>query len=106
MMLTPEILVQNRLISATNSGHTTEWPDMPAEYSENRWYAAYTSANHEKCVSEQLRVRGVEQFLPLYTSIRQRKNRRVTVHCPLFPGYVFVRVALREKLKVLQIPGV
>ena len=25
---------------------------------------------------------------------------------PLFPGYVFVRLLLRERLKVLQVPGV
>ncbi|HEV2304208.1 MAG TPA: transcription termination/antitermination NusG family protein [Candidatus Acidoferrales bacterium] len=30
------------------------------------WYAAYTSANHEKRVAEQLVGRGVEHFLPLY----------------------------------------
>jgi transcription antitermination factor NusG len=51
-------------------------------------------------------VRGVEHFLPLYASIRQRKNGRVTLQRPLFPGYVFVRMALREKLRVQQIPGV
>jgi hypothetical protein len=29
-----------------------------------RWYAAYTSANHEKRVAAQLGVREVEYFLP------------------------------------------
>jgi transcription antitermination factor NusG len=28
------------------------------------------------------------------------------LHRPLFPGYVFVRIALRNKLRVQQIPGV
>ena len=30
----------------------------------------------------------------------------MTVHMPLFPGYVFVRMALRDKLRVQQVPGV
>ena len=100
-----EVIAENCLISATNSANAPEWPPLPSEYLETRWYAAYTSANHEKCVSEQMRVRGVEHFLPLYASVRQRKNGRVTLQRPLFPGYVFVRMALRDKLRVLQIPG-
>jgi transcription antitermination factor NusG len=27
------------------------------------------------------------------------------VQLPLFPGYIFVRIALREKLRVLEVPG-
>jgi transcription antitermination factor NusG len=30
----------------------------------------------------------------------------MTVRVPLFPGYIFVCFALRERLKVLEIPGV
>src|SRR5882762_1498854 len=74
-------------------------------YREKRWYAAYTSANHEKRVAEQLVVRDVEHFLPSYTSVRRWKDRRVTLEMPLFPGYVFVRMALRDRLQVLQVPG-
>ncbi|HMD85094.1 MAG TPA: UpxY family transcription antiterminator [Terriglobia bacterium] len=70
------------------------------------WYAAYTCANHEKCIAEQLAARSVEHFLPLYESVRRWKDRRVTLQMPLFPGYVFVRLALRDRLQVLQIPSV
>lgn len=70
------------------------------------WYAAYTSANHEKRVAEQLARKEVEHFLPLYEAIHQWKDRRVRLQLPLFPGYIFVCVALSEKLKVLQIGGV
>jgi transcription antitermination factor NusG len=79
---------------------------LPAEYLEQRWYAAYTSANHEKRVAEQLVQRSVEHFLPLYASVRKWKDRRVELNLPLFPGYVFVQMALRDRLQVLQIPGV
>src|SRR5580704_136550 len=70
------------------------------------WYAAYTSANHEKKVSVELGCRSVESFLPLYSSVRRWKDRRVQLQLPLFPGYVFVRLALRDRLRVVQIPSV
>ena len=89
-----------------NFSGAAEWPGLPTEYCEHRWYAAYTSANHEKRIAEQLEQRSVEHFLPLHVSVRRWKDRRVRLQMPLFPGYVFVCFALRERLRVLQIPGV
>ena len=80
--------------------------ELPAEYGVARWYAASTSANHEKRVAEQLGAREVEHFLPLYESVRRWKDRRVTLQLPLFPGYIFVQMALRDRLSVQQVPGV
>ena len=70
------------------------------------WYAAYTWAHHEKRVARQLQERQVTCFLPLYRSVRRWKDRRKELELALFPGYVFVRMALRGKLQVLQLPGV
>jgi len=85
----------------------------PADYSgtgpnifEPRWYAVYTNANHEKRVTQQLEQRSIEHFLPLYESVRRWKDRRVLLQMPLFPSYVFVRLALCDRLHVLQIPSV
>jgi transcription antitermination factor NusG len=75
-------------------------------FREHRWYAVYTCANHEKRVVDQLAPRAIEHFLPLYESVRRWKDRRVKLQLPLFPGYVFVRLWLGERLKVLQVPGV
>lgn len=71
-----------------------------------RWYAAYTCANHEKRVAEQLRARGVEHFLPLYATVHRWKDRRMRLQLPLFRGYVFVRLPLAERLRVLEVAGV
>jgi transcription antitermination factor NusG len=79
---------------------------MNCDSSPKLWYAAYTCANHEKRVAQQLSVRSVEHFLPLYESVRRWKDRRVHLELPLFPGYVFVRMALRDRLQVLEIPSV
>ena len=69
------------------------------------WYAAYTVSRHEKTVVEHLRQRDVECFLPLYETVHRWKNGRHRVQLPLFPSYVFVRMELRNKLRVLQVPG-
>jgi transcription antitermination factor NusG len=71
-----------------------------------RWYAAYTCANHEKLVRERLEERSVESFLPVYETVRRWKDRRMHLQLPLFPGYVFVRMALVDRLRVLQVPSV
>jgi transcription antitermination factor NusG len=73
--------------------------------SELFWYAAYTWSRHEKTVVEHLRQRDVESFLPLYETVRRWNNGRHRVQLPLFPSYVFVRMELRNKLRVLQVPG-
>jgi transcription termination/antitermination protein NusG len=70
------------------------------------WYALYTCANHEKRVAAELHARTVEHFLPIYRSVRRWKDRRVTLDLPLFPGYVFVHLALRNRLDVVKIPSV
>jgi transcription antitermination factor NusG len=79
---------------------------LPASYLEEHWYVAYTCANHEKRVAAELEARAVEHFLPLYKSVRRWKDRRVQLELPLFPGYAFVRIALRDRLEVLKVPGV
>ena len=73
---------------------------------EPHWYALYTSARHEKRVAEHLCQRSTEYFLPLYQSVRRWKDRKVVLQLPLFPGYVFVRIATRDRLDVLRVPGV
>lgn len=73
---------------------------------EVNWYAVYTRSRHEKVVAEALQQRTVEHFLPLYETVRQWKNGRFKVQLPLFPGYLFVHIALADRLRVLQVAGV
>jgi transcription termination/antitermination protein NusG len=90
-------------------GQTEYIPPITSELqldTDTKWYAIYTNANHEKRVAQQLQRRSVENFLPIYESARRWKDRRVRLQLPLFPGYVFVRMSSRDRLKVLQVPGV
>jgi transcription antitermination factor NusG len=71
-----------------------------------RWYVAYTFPRHEKTVAEQLKIKSVESYLPLFEKLSRWKDRMARVQLPLFPGYVFVRIPLRERIKVLESSGV
>lgn len=74
-------------------------------FSQPLWYAGYTAARHEKRVAEHFSQRGLEHFLPLYETIHRWNNGRHRVSLPLFPGYIFVRIPLQERLRVLEVPG-
>src|SRR5690348_8553785 len=71
-----------------------------------QWYAVYTRARHEKSIVQQLERKQLNAYVPLYSARHRWKDRNVTVQLPLFPGYVFVYLALAERLKVLELPGV
>jgi transcription antitermination factor NusG len=93
--------------SAMQGPESREYPlGRELAMAQVRWYATYTCANHEKQVAAELQARALECFLPLYRSVRRWKDRRVTLDLPLFPGYLFVRLALRDRVRVLQIPSV
>jgi transcription antitermination factor NusG len=73
---------------------------------EPRWYAIQTRCNWEKRISDQLKLRGIENFLPTYKETRRWSDRSKPIELPAFPGYAFVRTSLSEKLQVLQTAGV
>ena len=73
---------------------------------ELHWYAVYTRSRHEKVVKQQLEANVPECFLPLYEAVRRWKNGNALVACPLFPGYVFVRISSTARKRVLATPGV
>lgn len=81
-----------------------ETPDAVKQVAH--WYAAYTTARHERVVAQQLAERHVETFLPLYRSLHRWADRRKLVELALFPSYVFVKINPRDKLRVLQVPSV
>jgi transcription antitermination factor NusG len=80
---------------------------LPAESSPaERWYAVTVRPRHEKTVSRHFEHRGLNYFLPVYRCVRRWKDRRKELDVALFPGYVFVNLDLRDRLGVLQAPGV
>jgi transcription antitermination factor NusG len=71
-----------------------------------RWYAAYTFPRHEKAVADQLKMKAIEAYLPVYEKLSRWKDRTCRLQLPLFPGYVFVHMALSHRVRVLEVPGV
>jgi len=70
------------------------------------WFAVNTRSRHEKSVSRILQARAVEAFLPVYESVHRWNDRNAVVTQPIFPGYVFVRIDLLDRIRVLSVPGV
>jgi transcription antitermination factor NusG len=73
---------------------------------ESHWYAARTVARHEKQVARQLTSRSLEFLLPVYETVHRWKNGRKKLELPLFPGYIFVRIPLLQRVQVLEVPGI
>ncbi len=73
---------------------------------ETAWYVLRTRSRHEKKVRDQLAAKGVHHFLPLWQKRSVWKDRVKTVELPLFSGYLFVSLALQDRLSVLQTAGV
>ena len=73
----------------------------------NKLYAIYVKSRHEKSVHPELQQKGIESSLPLISVTRQWSDRRKKVEVPLFRGYVFVKIDIKnEKLPVLTTSGV
>jgi transcription antitermination factor NusG len=71
-----------------------------------RWYALHVKTRFEKVVSQNLRGKGYEEFLPLYRRTSRWSDRTRELEIPLFPGYVFCRFDPLYRMPILTVPGV
>jgi transcription antitermination factor NusG len=67
---------------------------------------AYTLPRHEKSVADRMVDQDIDTYLPLYSLTRTWNRRRVEVELPLFPSYVFVKMVISKRVRVLTHPGV
>jgi transcriptional antiterminator NusG len=65
----------------------------------------YTASRSEKKVSDRLKERGVEVYLPIIEELRQWSDRKKKVQKALFNGYVFVKTRRDQLWECLQVPG-
>lgn len=71
------------------------------------WYAIRVQSKFENPVSTALRGKGYEEWLPLYRERRCWSDRVRQLDRPLFPGYLFCRFDVRDRLlPILTTPGV
>jgi len=99
--------VNLRATAQTYDGQAFLNPAVTGPARDRNWHAVYTVPQHEKSVVKHLDLREIESFLPVYETVRVWKNRqRMKLILPLFPTYLFVHITFRERVKVLQSPGV
>jgi transcription antitermination factor NusG len=60
----------------------------------------------EKWVAEALRTAGYEVCLPLQSDLRRWSDRRRLIEWPIFLGYVFCSFDGRDRVPIVQTPGV
>jgi transcription antitermination factor NusG len=70
------------------------------------WFALQVRSQHERIVASTLREKGYEEFLPLCPIRRRWSDRIKRITQPLFPGYVFCRFNVQERLPILVTSGV
>jgi transcription antitermination factor NusG len=82
--------------------------ETETEFGERRypWFALQVRARHEKNIGEMLRGKGYDPLLPLYKCRRRWSNRYKMLELPLFPGYLFCRFDVHNRLPILKTPGV
>ena len=75
--------------------------------SDKHWYALLTRSRFENVVTKNIQKKSIEVFLPKIKVKSKRRDRRLMIDVPLFPGYVFVNISLdpREQLHVLKTIG-
>ena len=69
------------------------------------WFALTVRPNHERTAEQALAYRGLEAYVPLYRARKQWSDRVKIMDLPLFPGYLFCRLNLEERLPLLTTPG-
>lgn len=81
--------------------------DLPS-YLETRWYAIRTRYRFEQKVTDQLRSKGMETYLPLLEETHRWSDRRKAIRTPLFSGYTFAHLQLSagSRLELVRTEGV
>jgi len=79
---------------------------MITEPSADRWYALQLRTHWESSTAAMLSNKGYQVFLPTYKPLKRGRSKATEVQSPLFPGYLFCRFNVFDRLPVLITPGV
>jgi transcriptional antiterminator NusG len=74
---------------------------------EPRWYVLHTKSRFENVVNDGLARKSIEVFLPKVMVRSKRRDRRIMIRVPLFPGYIFVHSPLdaHSHLEIVKTAG-
>lgn len=73
-----------------------------------KWYVLHTKSKFEKVVNEGLHKKSFDVFLPTMPVKSKRRDRKIILNVPIFPGYTFVKSSLSadEHLSIVKTAGV
>jgi len=82
---------------------------LPPKGKSMSWYAVHTRSRHEDRACLGLLQKSLHTFLPKLEVWSKRKDRRLKIMIPMFPGYLFVELPTLDsqiKVDVLKTFGV
>jgi transcription antitermination factor NusG len=80
---------------------------MHSHNPDRLWYAIAVRSRYESTAAAALKGKGQETFLPVHRSVRRWSDRVKEIEEPLFPGYLFCRFDVNDRLlPILTTPGV
>ena len=84
--------------------HLTALAPLPilALVSSLAWFVAHTKPRREKKLLEFCTRHGFDATLPCFNSAHKYRGKTVVFQKPLFPGYVFLRLAIAQRATVRQ----
>ena len=72
-----------------------------SETSTQNWFALHVRPRREKSVARSLSDKGYDTLLPLFRARRTWSGKNRDVELPLFPGYLFCRFDVTNRLPIL-----
>jgi len=72
--------------------------DKGSSASEEKWYAVKTRSRHEQVAADLLARKSFAVFFPQISCWSKRKDRKLRILRPLFPGYLFIHFELSNNL--------
>lgn len=71
------------------------------------WYVLHTKSRFERVAYDGLKKKSIDAFLPRMRVKSRRRDRRIILNVPLFPGYLFVKTDLypERHLDILKTVG-
>ncbi len=79
---------------------------METELCPKVWFALQVRTRWERSTASILSEKGYETLLPTYELQKHWGDRMKVVQAPLFPGYLFCRFDVTNRLPILITPGV
>jgi transcription antitermination factor NusG len=93
-------------LGQTESEIALQSHDWAEADSNAAWYAIRVRSKSELLVASVLESKGLKCFAPTFGLHKIYRARTKTVQEAAFPGYLFCRFVLSERLRILNAPGV